>query len=51
MIASSPCSGITPTSSRPKIEAEIEANSLESVLVQTGAIQGDDGVIRFPKKP
>jgi uncharacterized protein (DUF433 family) len=34
-----------------EIEAEIEANSLEAVLAETGAIQGDDGVIRFPKKP
>jgi uncharacterized protein (DUF433 family) len=34
-----------------EIEAEIEANSLEAVLAETGAVQGDDGVIRFPKKP
>ena len=30
---------------------EIEANSLEAVLAETGAVQGDDGVIRFLKKP
>jgi uncharacterized protein (DUF433 family) len=36
---------------RAEIEAEIEANSLEAVLAEAGAVQGDDGVIRFPKKP
>jgi uncharacterized protein (DUF433 family) len=34
-----------------EIEAEIEANTLDAVLSETGAVQGDDGVIRFPKKP
>src|SRR4051812_6033228 len=29
-----------------EIEAEIEANSLDVVLAETGAVQGDDGVIR-----
>jgi uncharacterized protein (DUF433 family) len=36
---------------RAEIEAEIAANSLEAVLAETGAVQGDDGVIRFPKRP
>jgi uncharacterized protein (DUF433 family) len=36
---------------RQEIEAEIEANSLEAVLEETGAVLGTDGVIRFPKKP
>lgn len=36
---------------REEIEAEIEANSLEAVLAETGAALGDDGVLRFPKKP
>lgn len=35
---------------RQEIEAEIEANSLESVLADTGAVLGEDGVIRFAKK-
>lgn len=34
-----------------EIDAEIEANSLESVLAETGAVLGKDGVIRFPDKP
>ena len=34
-----------------EIEAEIADNSLESILADTGAVLGDDGVIRFPKKP
>ena len=34
-----------------EIAAEIAANSLEAVLAETGAVQGDDGVIRFPNKP
>jgi uncharacterized protein (DUF433 family) len=36
---------------RQEIEAEIEANSLEAVLEETGAVLEADGVIRFPKKP
>jgi uncharacterized protein (DUF433 family) len=35
---------------RAEIDAEIEANSLEAVLTETAAAQGDDGVIRFPKQ-
>jgi uncharacterized protein (DUF433 family) len=34
-----------------EIEAEIADNSLETVLADTGAVLGDDGVIRFPKRP
>ncbi|HKI05067.1 MAG TPA: DUF433 domain-containing protein [Thermoanaerobaculia bacterium] len=34
---------------RQEIDAEIEANSLESVLADTGAVLGSDGVIRFSK--
>jgi uncharacterized protein (DUF433 family) len=34
-----------------EIEAEIAANSLEAVLAEGGTVLGDDGVIRFPKKP
>jgi uncharacterized protein (DUF433 family) len=34
-----------------EIEAEFTDNSLEAVLADTGAVLGDDGVIRFPKKP
>ncbi len=34
-----------------EIEAEIEANSLEAVLAEAGAVEGDDGIIRFLKKP
>ena len=33
---------------RQEIDAEIEAGSLEAVLAETGAVLGDDGVIRFP---
>lgn len=36
---------------RQEIDAEIQANSLAAVLAETDAILGDDGVIRFPKKP
>lgn len=36
---------------REEIDAEIEANSLEAVLSETGAVLGKDGVIRFPDKP
>jgi hypothetical protein len=36
---------------RQEIDAEIEAGSLEAVLAETGAVLGDDGVIRFPQKP
>ncbi|MFL6262645.1 MAG: DUF433 domain-containing protein [Thermoanaerobaculia bacterium] len=36
---------------RQEIDAEIEAGSLEAVLAETGAVLGDDGVLRFPKKP
>ena len=36
---------------RQEIEAEIEANSLPAVLEDIGAALGDDGVIRFQKKP
>lgn len=36
---------------RQEIDDEIEANSLESVHKETGAVLGEDGVIRFPKKP
>ena len=36
---------------REEIDAEIEANSLEAVLAETGAVLGKDGVIRFPDKP
>jgi uncharacterized protein (DUF433 family) len=36
---------------RGEIDAEIEANSLDAVFADTGAVLGDDGVIRFPKKP
>ena len=36
---------------RQEIEAEIEANSLQSVLSETGAVLGSDGVIRFTKNP
>jgi uncharacterized protein (DUF433 family) len=36
---------------RPEIDAEIEAGSLEAALTETGAVLGDGGVIRFPKKP
>jgi uncharacterized protein (DUF433 family) len=32
---------------RQEIKAEIEANSLNSVLSDTGAVLGADGVIRF----
>ena len=32
---------------REEIDAEIEANSLEAVLKETGAVLGSDGVIRF----
>jgi uncharacterized protein (DUF433 family) len=32
---------------REEIDAEIEANSLESVLSETDAVLGRDGVIRF----
>src|SRR5215210_865671 len=32
---------------RQEIEAEIEANTLESVLKRTGAVLGEDGVVRF----
>jgi uncharacterized protein (DUF433 family) len=32
-----------------EIEAEIANNSLETVLAETGAVQSDDGLIRFPK--
>jgi uncharacterized protein (DUF433 family) len=35
---------------RPEIEAEIEANSMEAILAESGAVQDDDGVIRFPKR-
>jgi uncharacterized protein (DUF433 family) len=34
-----------------EIDAEIEANSLEAVLAETGAVLGKDGVIRFPSQP
>jgi uncharacterized protein (DUF433 family) len=33
-----------------EIDAEIEANSLEAVLAETGAVLGADGLIQFPKK-
>lgn len=33
-----------------EIDAEIEANSLEAVLVETGGVLGDDGVVRFVKR-
>ena len=36
---------------RQEIDDEIEANSLEAVLEETGAVLGEDGVIRFPTKP
>lgn len=32
---------------RQEIDAEIEENTLESVLKRTGAVLGEDGVIRF----
>ena len=32
---------------RREIEAEIEENTLESVLKRTGGVLGEDGVIRF----
>jgi len=32
---------------RQEIEAEIEENTLESVLKRTGGVLGEDGVIRF----
>ncbi len=35
---------------RQEIDREIEANSLESVLSETGAVLGEDGVIRFTKQ-
>jgi uncharacterized protein (DUF433 family) len=34
---------------REEIDEEIEANSLEAVLAETGAVLGVDGVIHFPK--
>ena len=33
-----------------EIEAEIEANDLESILKRTGAVLGEDGVVRFPDR-
>ena len=33
---------------RQEIEAEIEENTLESILKRTGAVLGKDGMIRFP---
>ena len=36
---------------RQEIDREIEENSLESVLAETGAVLGSDGVIRFTKNP
>ena len=33
---------------REQIDAEIEADTLESALAQADAVLGDDGVIRFP---
>lgn len=35
---------------REEIDAEIEANSLEAVLAETGGVLGTDGVILFPKQ-
>lgn len=35
---------------RQEIDREIESNSLESVLSETGAVLGEDGVIRFTKQ-
>ncbi len=34
---------------REEIDEEIEANSLEAILAETGAVLGADGVIHFPK--
>jgi uncharacterized protein (DUF433 family) len=36
---------------RQEIDGEIEENSLESVLAETRAVLGSDGVIRFTKNP
>ncbi|RPH57329.1 DUF433 domain-containing protein [bacterium] len=33
-----------------EIDAEIEANSLEAVLAETGGVLGEDGVVRFVKR-
>lgn len=35
---------------RGEIDAEIEANSLEAVLAETGGVLEDDGVVRFEKR-
>ena len=34
---------------RQEIDAEIEENTLESILKRTGAVLGEDGVIRFAR--
>jgi len=36
---------------RQEVDAEIESNSLDAVLADTGAVLGEDGVIRFVQKP
>jgi uncharacterized protein (DUF433 family) len=36
---------------RSEIDAEIEANSLEAVLAETGSVLDESGMIRFPNQP